>query len=344
MVNRRTRKTVDPKPEEPKIEETEEVEEVIEEIEEIVEEVENENDDESTTAQVTSEKKERTSENCYRFLIPAKLSGKVIGKKGENINKLRKLYDMDIFLKDSKGPERIIRLKSPNVDNICKCIRDISATIQVELCEQLKLKDGQTEARLLIHSHQAGAIIGKAGARIKEVRNETNTAIYMNGDCCPGSNERIVQVAGKPEDVYKAMLIVINDVNQREPKTTKKFYDPDNHSPSIKYGGFSKPETNYSSTGYSRPVSNNLTFNNPTPVYPTIPGWQPPPGVPVHGYTPPMYPVPVDPYGRPMQAVYQPYHYPIHSMPPPNDSGNSGGPYRQGKRNDKRPDYFRNRK
>ncbi|CAN8011809.1 unnamed protein product [Ixodes pacificus] len=55
--------------------------------------------------------------------------------------------------------------------------------------------------RLLMHQSHAGCVIGRAGCRIKELRESTGANIKVHGSCCPGSTERIVKVTGSPSVV-----------------------------------------------------------------------------------------------------------------------------------------------
>ena len=54
---------------------------------------------------------------------------------------------------------------------------------------------------LLVPSSQCGAIIGKEGVKIKEIRETTGASIHVSSDPLPGSSERYVKVAGNREEV-----------------------------------------------------------------------------------------------------------------------------------------------
>lgn len=63
---------------------------------------------------------------------------------------------------------------------------------------------------MLIHQSQAGCVIGKAGNKLKEMRQDFGVDMKVYSQCCPRSSERIILVIGKPRDVCKAIANVID--------------------------------------------------------------------------------------------------------------------------------------
>ena len=54
-----------------------------------------------------------------------------------------------------------------------------------------------SEIRLLIHQIYCGAIIGKGGQNVKELRQTYNLDIKIFSQCCPSSYERVVSFTWK---------------------------------------------------------------------------------------------------------------------------------------------------
>lgn len=103
----------------------------------------------------------------------------------------------------------------------------------------------ESEMRMLMHQSHAGCIIGRAGCRIKELRESTGANIKVHGTCCPGSTERIVKVTGSPAVVVDCIKQVCDIVGEAPIKGLNKPYDPHNFDPefSSEYGGYAEGAT-----------------------------------------------------------------------------------------------------
>ena len=53
----------------------------------------------------------------------------------------------------------------------------------------------------------AGAIIGKGGARITEIRRRSGAQIVID-EALPGSNERIISITGSQEQIQNAQYLL----------------------------------------------------------------------------------------------------------------------------------------
>lgn len=255
-----------------------------------------------------------------RFIYPSNLTGLVVGKGGSKVKALRDKYSCDIHIKETKGPERIIRFKGDNLEDIASCMKEISESWQMQMQKVIpKLREDQTEVRLIVHKNQAGPIIGKKGEGIKKLRKAHDCLILMHGDCLPRSKERVCQIAGKSEDIRNVLIEVI-DLSQsiKVDFDKEEWYNPNNYNNNEDYGGYkdrnhqqnnhySKGDNNDDRDRYQIDHSNNI----PRSIAPPIPGWAPPPGQPLAYSTQP------SPYQQPPQPIaYQPI--PVHYPPPPN--------------------------
>lgn len=63
---------------------------------------------------------------------------------------------------------------------------------------------------MLIHQSQAGCVIGKAGSKLKEFRQEHDIDIKVYPECCPRSTDRTVQVTGKAHNVQKCITSIMD--------------------------------------------------------------------------------------------------------------------------------------
>lgn len=266
---------------------------------------------ESTNENPIKTEARKEYEKCkfyYRFLFPSKFTGLVVGKGGSRVKELREAHNIDIFIKETKGPERLIRFKSDSAEVIGDCMKDISTAWLEKMRSDFvpKLKEEQTEVRLICHKTQAGCIIGKGGEGIKALRAKHNCMILLNGECMPRSSERCCQIAGTPDEVRSCLVEILYAINEKEVEfDSKEWYNPDNWDDYKEYGGFTdkrgrRRERSRSPSGRNRsrsPRGRHSSRSPPrnrhrspprhfTPV--SVPGWVQPAGQPIL-YSQPYY-------------------------------------------------------
>ncbi|KAG7271545.1 hypothetical protein CRUP_004008 [Coryphaenoides rupestris] len=83
-----------------------------------------------------------------------------------------------------------------------------------------------------------GGIIGVKGAKIKELRENTETSIKLFQECCPHSTDRVVLVGGKPERVVECIKVIMELVTEAPVKGRTQPYDPNFYDETYNYGGF----------------------------------------------------------------------------------------------------------
>jgi len=135
-----------------------------------------------------------------RFLLMSKHAGGIIGKGGETIKRLRSENSATMYVPDAEGNERVLSIGAGR-DN---CLNAFKECLPIMHEPPYPVGGGPREQQqqytyqvnFLVHSSQVGGIIGRAGARIKEIREETNASIKVYPDCLPDSNERVVAIGG----------------------------------------------------------------------------------------------------------------------------------------------------
>uniref|UniRef100_A0A8C4ELZ3 Heterogeneous nuclear ribonucleoprotein K n=1 Tax=Dicentrarchus labrax TaxID=13489 RepID=A0A8C4ELZ3_DICLA len=170
-----------------------------------------------------------------RVLLQSKNAGAVIGKGGKNIKALRTDYNASVSVPDSSGPERILSVNA-SIDTIGEILLKIIPTL--EEYQHYSGIDFDSELRLLIHQSLAGGIIGVKGAKIKELRENTQTTIKLFQECCPHSTDRVVLVGGKPERVIECIKVILELVSEAPIKGRAQPYDPNFYDETYDYGGF----------------------------------------------------------------------------------------------------------
>uniref|UniRef100_A0A4W5L149 Heterogeneous nuclear ribonucleoprotein K n=1 Tax=Hucho hucho TaxID=62062 RepID=A0A4W5L149_9TELE len=172
-----------------------------------------------------SYKRSRNTEDMVelRILLQSKNAGAVIGKGGKNIKSLR--TDVSTFT-----PFLIW------VSTVGDILLKIIPTL--EEYQQYNGMDFDCELRLLIHQSLAGSIIGVKGAKIKELRENTQTNIKLFQECCPQSTDRVVLVSGKSERVVECIKIMLDLIAEAPIKGRTQPYDPNFYDETYDYGGF----------------------------------------------------------------------------------------------------------
>lgn len=202
-------------------------------------------------------KKFRASDNVdIRLLISRKEAGAIIGKGGININHLRKTYKSSVTIPDCHGPERVLNILI-SLDSLNDFMMDMIGYLED------KSNDKEVELRLLIHTSIAGGIIGKAGKKIRELREQTKAAIKVYSQCCPNSTERICAISGGPTVVANAVKVILDIILSTPLKGIVKLYDPRMSDPfvinAVDYGGIIDPS-------YATNIYRNLTRVAATPL------------------------------------------------------------------------------
>jgi len=165
-----------------------------------------------------------------RLLISTKMAGAIIGKSGQNIQKLRTNHDAKINVVDCKGSERVLTIIS-SLDICYKVIRDV-----IRLCEQ----SNEFDLRLLIHQSLAGCVIGKGGSKIKELKNMFGCHVKVFPNVAPQSFERVVQIVGNEDKCINCLIEIMNQIMSNNIRGVVRPYDPHNYADfyADEYGGF----------------------------------------------------------------------------------------------------------
>ena len=189
-------------------------------------------------------KRNRSSMNSgdfeARILIPSKMGGAVIGKKGSNIQKLRADYNANIRIPDAPGPERIMSITSEDISTCCQVVE---ASMPFMFEDEDDEKD--REIRVLFHQSIVGGIIGKGGSKIQEIRESSGANVKAYQNCAPSSSDRVVSIKGPRNSLIHALqmcLEVARDNSDRSGRGVS--YDPANFDAyySDEYGGWGNPE------------------------------------------------------------------------------------------------------
>ncbi|KAJ7962010.1 KH domain-containing protein [Quillaja saponaria] len=168
-------------------------------------------------------KKAKAQDVLFRIVVPSRQIGKVIGKEGCRIQKIREETKATIKIADAiaRHEERVIIISSKENDNT---ITDAENALKQIAMLILKEDDGNADAskvtvghvaantlRLLIAGSQAGGLIGVSGQNIEKLRNSSGATITVLAPnqlpLCASAHEsdRVVQLSGDNPAVMRAL-------------------------------------------------------------------------------------------------------------------------------------------
>merc|ERR1712223_1668940 len=190
-------------------------------------------------------KRHRGDKFEVRLLVPSKCAGSIIGKGGQNIQKLRTEFNANIRVPDCPGPERVMTVQADEPQVVANVLEHTIPVLSEDVGRGGKNQgqegDGSMlEARLLIHQSIVGGIIGRAGFKIKEIRDASGANIKVYQTCAPQSTDRCVAVHGSLFKMIRAMKEVFEVISNTEIKGVDQPYDPINFDGyyAAEYGGY----------------------------------------------------------------------------------------------------------
>ncbi|XP_065859190.1 uncharacterized protein [Euphorbia lathyris] len=194
-------------------------------------------------------KRAKVQDVIFRIVVPARQIGKVIGKEGCRIQRIREDTKATIKIADSvvRHEERVIIISSKEND---KSVTDAENALKQIATLILKEDNGPAEAskvvaaghvaantiRLLIAGSQAGFLIGMSGQNIEKLRNSSGASITVlppnQLPLCASAleSDRVVQISGDVPVVLKAIEEIGCQLRQNPPKQVISI------SPTYNYG------------------------------------------------------------------------------------------------------------
>ena len=96
------------------------------------------------------------------------------------------------------------------------------------------------EIRLLIQTGAVGAIIGKGGHKIKQIRELSGANVKAYQNCAPQSSDRVVSIKGDRDTLVPALRLCFQVIVENGQRGSGMPYDPANFDSFFahEYGGF----------------------------------------------------------------------------------------------------------
>merc|ERR1712183_529380 len=117
--------------------------------------------------------------------------------------------------------------------------------------------------RLIFHQTVCGAIIGKAGSRIQEIKNISNAIVKVYPTTCPNSSDRVVKITGTVTELRDCLALIFRFIGDAKCSGEEKNYDGGlDHEDAVhtiteefkdQYGGWKKSECDEMGDGSGNP-------------------------------------------------------------------------------------------
>ncbi|KAL5058665.1 hypothetical protein RYX36_030269 [Vicia faba] len=190
----------------------------------------------SVSAELSAAKRAKGQDVIFRIVVPSRQIGKVIGKEGCRIQRIRVETRANIKIADAIAihEERVIIISSKDNDEMVtdaeKALLQIANLILKEDGSSLdtsKVTAGHVAAntiRLLIAGSQAGGLIGMSGQNIEKLRNSSGAMITVLAPSrlplCASAHEsdRVVQLSGDVSTVMKALEEIGCQLRENPPR------------------------------------------------------------------------------------------------------------------------------
>lgn len=95
----------------------------------------------------------------------------------------------------------------------------------------------QVTLRLVVPASQCGSLIGKGGAKIKEIREMTGATIQVASEMLPNSTERAVTISGNSDAITKCIYQICCVMMESPPKGATIPYRPKPAMPPVIFAG-----------------------------------------------------------------------------------------------------------
>lgn len=158
----------------------------------------------------------------------------IIGKGGANVKKIRTDSNAFVSILKTEGSskERVMQVKGTVEYNVAalRAIADLLISNDQEK-KQAENPEATVETlcfKLLIPKSLAGAIIGRAGAIIKSIQEDTGAKVSVSTEPLGASTEKSVSVTGNTEQLQAAITRILTQIRDNPPRagTTSIPYVP----------------------------------------------------------------------------------------------------------------------
>ncbi|XP_049810317.1 vigilin [Schistocerca nitens] len=140
----------------------------------------------------------------------------IIGAKGENIREIREKFNQVQITFPGPGEKRdVVKIRGPRED-VDKCHKHLMKVVK-------ELTEGSCMLEVPIFKQFHRFVIGKGGANIKKIRDETQTRIDLPSE---GEKSDVIRITGKKENVEEAKRRIQEIQNEQANIVTEEITIP----------------------------------------------------------------------------------------------------------------------
>ncbi|KAG0299841.1 hypothetical protein BGZ98_009715 [Dissophora globulifera] len=158
---------------------------------------------------------------ALRSIVSTKDAGVIIGKSGKNVSEIREQSGAKVTISEMipGAYERILTVSGP-LDTVAKAYSLVAQKIIAEHIEPDAAPETESTAiRLLVAHHRMGSVIGKGGAKIKEIQDASGARLVASEEILPASTERTITITGVPDAIHIAVYhvgVVLQEHSERD--------------------------------------------------------------------------------------------------------------------------------
>ncbi|KAG0210177.1 hypothetical protein BGX28_009617 [Mortierella sp. GBA30] len=158
---------------------------------------------------------------AIRSLVSTKDAGVIIGKGGKNVSDIREQSGAKVTISEMVpgAVERVLTVSGP-LDTVAKAYSLVAQKIiEVSIEPDAAPENESTSIRLLVNHHRMGSVIGKGGAKIKEIQEASGARLVASEEILPGSTERAITITGVPDAIHIAVYhvgVVLQEHSERD--------------------------------------------------------------------------------------------------------------------------------
>ncbi|XP_055352138.1 vigilin-like [Paramacrobiotus metropolitanus] len=144
------------------------------------------------------------NERSKDIIIDRALHKLIIGQKGERIREIRdKFKETNVAFPESKENSDVVTIRGPK-EEVDKCYKHLE-----KLVKDLAASNFRLEVPIFKDMHRT--IIGKGGATIRKIRDETDTKIDLPAE---NADSDVITITGKKENAEKAKEMILKIQNE----------------------------------------------------------------------------------------------------------------------------------
>ncbi|NXS59037.1 PCBP4 protein, partial [Brachypteracias leptosomus] len=156
------------------------------------------------------------------------MHGKVMGGGFGTAQRGQQCSGARITISEGCCPERITTITG-STDAVFRAVSMIAFKLEEDLgagSDGAAAGRAPVTLRLVIPASQCGSLIGKAGAKIREIRESTGAQVQVASDLLPNSTERAVTVSGVPDTIIHCVRQICAVILESPPKGATIPYHP----------------------------------------------------------------------------------------------------------------------